>query len=148
LLNGKKIAGILLESGTIGGERWLVIGLGINIREFPKEVDYPATSICNEDEEVKVSPEQMLEEVIKSLTKEISVWEKAGFADVRAEWLKSAIGIGRPINVKLPGEIAAGIFDSLDESGNLLLRGEAGMRKVSAGELFFDNVGAANATRN
>jgi len=148
LLNGKKVAGILLESGMTDSKRWLVIGLGINVKEFPKDADYPATSICAEDEEIKVSPEQMLEEVIKSLAKEIDTWEREGFASVRKAWLKSAVGIGRPINMKLPGEIAAGIFDSLDESGNLLLKVEGRVRKISAGELFFDDIGAANATGN
>lgn len=41
LVNGKKIGGILLEAG----EGWLVIGMGLNIRHYPDNAMYPATSL-------------------------------------------------------------------------------------------------------
>ena len=46
LLNGRKVAGILLESETSGDElAWLVLGVGVNVAHFPKEANFPATSL-------------------------------------------------------------------------------------------------------
>jgi len=180
LLNGKKLAGILLETGLspqhgvipapergslrsaysnadrsdprsrVGmtdtdGKRWLVIGIGMNIKDFPENTDYPATSLYEEIGDIKISLEQILEGIIKNLTSKIADWEKNGFAKMREEWLESAIGLNRPVNIKLPGGIISGTFKDLDESGNLVLDEDSTMRKISAGELFFPDMEEASA---
>ena len=53
LLNGKKICGILVESGLRGGETdWLVVGIGCNVNvlpeEFPADIGARVTSILAE----------------------------------------------------------------------------------------------------
>ncbi len=50
LVNGKKLAGILLESETsaAGGVDFVVIGIGVNIRSMPDDVEFPATSLAAE----------------------------------------------------------------------------------------------------
>jgi BirA family biotin operon repressor/biotin-[acetyl-CoA-carboxylase] ligase len=47
LLNGKKLAGILLESETRAREDldWLVVGIGVNVVGHPEAADYPTTSL-------------------------------------------------------------------------------------------------------
>ncbi|MCC8165332.1 MAG: biotin--[acetyl-CoA-carboxylase] ligase [Planctomycetes bacterium] len=50
LLNGRKIAGVLVESGSRAGvPEWLVLGIGVNVNvlqeEFPDELSGRATSI-------------------------------------------------------------------------------------------------------
>ena len=52
-LNGKKICGILVESGQRGGETdWLVLGIGCNVNvvpdEFPEEIRSKTTSLYAE----------------------------------------------------------------------------------------------------
>ena len=48
LADDRKIAGILLESASNGGERleWLAVGIGINLDHFPLDTDFPATSLA------------------------------------------------------------------------------------------------------
>src|SRR6185436_13795822 len=47
LVNGKKLAGILLESENAAADRvdFVVIGIGVNIAVAPDDVEYPATSL-------------------------------------------------------------------------------------------------------
>ena len=57
LIDGAKVAGILLEAEGEGG--WLVVGLGVNIRHEPEQPLYPATSLLAK-ETGKVGPEDVL----------------------------------------------------------------------------------------
>ena len=45
LLNGRKTSGILLESHYVNEARFVIIGIGVNIRHFPSETLHPATSL-------------------------------------------------------------------------------------------------------
>ena len=47
LLGGKKVCGILLESGSweTSDQKWLVLGCGINLVHSPTNTRFPATSI-------------------------------------------------------------------------------------------------------
>lgn len=137
LLNGRKLAGILLESqsqgdGTLG---WLVLGVGINLATYPVEVEYPATALAATGADV--DSEAMLGALAASFLIWYERWrEGAGFATIRAEWLARAQGLGQPIRVRLPAETLAGVFAGLDADGALLLEAEQGRRRIAAGEVF------------
>ena len=45
LINKKKISGILQEIVTIFGDKFLIVGIGINIKKSPKIRNYPTTSL-------------------------------------------------------------------------------------------------------
>ena len=45
LIQKKKISGILQEIVTIFGDKFLIIGIGINIKKSPKIRNYPTTSL-------------------------------------------------------------------------------------------------------
>jgi BirA family biotin operon repressor/biotin-[acetyl-CoA-carboxylase] ligase len=46
LINGKKICGILQETIYKKENKFLVIGIGINILKNPVILDYPTTNLC------------------------------------------------------------------------------------------------------
>src|SRR5919198_6069394 len=50
LAEGRKIAGILLESETAGAGRleFVIIGIGVNIASAPRDLEYPATSLADQ----------------------------------------------------------------------------------------------------
>ncbi|WP_025899015.1 biotin--[acetyl-CoA-carboxylase] ligase [Sneathiella glossodoripedis] len=139
LLNGKKTAGILLESKSNTHNRvdWLIIGTGVNIATYPTKTDgLPATSIKNEGGTAKL--ESVLERYCTNLLDLYDNWRASGFNFIRHEWLKRAGGIGDPVIVKLANESFNGIFKDLDESGALVLTMPDGStRLVTAGEVFF-----------
>lgn len=140
LLDGRKVAGILLESsgGTAGTLDWLVIGAGLNVAEFPAITGgYPATSL----RQAGVGDIE-LEDLLGLFLVEFSTWRERwrneGLAAVRAAWLERAARLGEEITVRLPGVELKGRFHGLDESGAMLLDMADGSRRlVSAGDVFF-----------
>lgn len=136
LIDGGKIAGILLESqiGERGNMDWVVIGTGINVAMSPSDAERPATSLRHAG--VRLGVEEVLAVYTRALRHWVSLWEKQGFEPVREAWLRRAIGLGEPIEVRLPNETFSGTFDALDDTGALVLGTPDGSRLVSAGEVY------------
>ncbi len=137
LVNGAKIAGILLESQTdaAGHLAWLVIGAGINVVSHPPNTAYAATSLaaCG----ASVAAEDCLALYLARLDHWRQVWMGQGFAPVRAAWLARAWRLGEVITARLGEKSLGGIFEGLDDAGALLLAGHDGRRHViAAGEVF------------
>src|SRR5262249_16298514 len=71
-------------------------------------------------------------------------WDRGeGFAAIRADWLARATGVGREIRVRLADREVTGRFDTLDLSGQLILRLPGGsLEAIAAGDGFpFDRAG-------
>src|SRR5262245_30775601 len=68
LVSGRKIAGILLESETSAIEdvEFVVVGVGINLVTSPRNMEFPATSIMEENL-AEVAPAVMLEAFTRHL---------------------------------------------------------------------------------
>lgn len=138
LLNGRKVAGILLESSGVANGRldWLVIGAGLNIEESPAETAYPATSL-REAGVAPVAPHDMLSRFIEGFAHWRRRWRDEGLGVVREAWLKRAARRGGEIVVRLPNEEICGCFEGLDEHGALLLTTADGARRaITAGDVF------------
>lgn len=136
LLDGAKLAGILIEAESVGGKTATVAGIGINCAHYPRDTGYPATALAAHD--VVVSPGELLRELSGAMVTRLAQWDRgAGFATIRAEWLVHAAGIGGDIVIRLPGRELAGRFESLDQTGRLMLRLPAGqLEAITAGEVF------------
>jgi BirA family biotin operon repressor/biotin-[acetyl-CoA-carboxylase] ligase len=138
LINGRKIAGILLEAEVIsyGNPSFVVIGVGVNLSVAPQHTEFPATSIRDEGGGA-VPPGAMLEEFARHFHKWKTCWQIEGFAPVRASWLaQAAISSGRPIRVRLGTSSLHGRFVDLNEEGALLLDAAGERRQIAAGEVF------------
>lgn len=120
LVDGKKFAGILLESFEYEGRRWVIIGFGVNVNSHPDEVMFPATSLCEEGVEI-ISAKIVLSRFIHHFIEWYNRWEKKGFASVRRAWMKCAWQLGQPMQAKLPNEEVEGIFREIDKTGALVL---------------------------
>lgn len=136
LLDGRKVAGLLLESESRagGGLVWLVLGIGVNLVTYPVNADYPATALSAAGAEV--SSDVMLAALARRFLDWYDRWRGQGFAALRPAWLKRAQGVGKPMRVRLPQTAFTGIFAGLDEDGALLLDTEAGRRRIEAGDVF------------
>lgn len=131
LMNGRKLAGILLESRIIA-EPIVVVGIGINLRQrtFPAALAATATSVHLEGG-TAIDREALLEALLAAFDAWRERLEAHGFAPVRARWLELAETIGRSVTV---GD-RAGVAVDLDREGALVLRHAHGMHHVGAGEL-------------
>lgn len=137
LLDGRKLAGILLESETApgGGVTSVVIGVGVNIAAAPSGTEFPATSLAAAGVD-GVTPGLLLDGFAHHFDLWRRRWLAEGFAPVRRAWLARAGGLGGTVRVRLESAILSGRFLDLDEEGALLLEGEEGRRRIAAGEVF------------
>ena len=136
LLDGAKIVGILIEAERVGSATATVIGIGINCAHHPQDTPYAATDLSARG--TAVTPPQMFGALSAAMVKWLARWDRGrGFAAIRAEWLTHAAGIGGDIVVRLPNRQLAGKFESLDETGRLMLRVPDGhLEAITAGEVF------------
>jgi BirA family biotin operon repressor/biotin-[acetyl-CoA-carboxylase] ligase len=137
LLNGGKVAGILLEMETskAGMLGWLVAGIGINVAGHPPETAYPAISLRDAGAE-GVGAAEALEAFVERFFAWVGRWLAEGFAPVRDAWLRGAGGLGERITARLEHEEVAGRFVGIDGDGALLLDIASGQRRITAGEIF------------
>ncbi|NQU59466.1 MAG: biotin--[acetyl-CoA-carboxylase] ligase [Rhodospirillales bacterium] len=137
LVEGRKVSGILLESQTIplGGMEWLIIGAGLNIKSFPDDVEFPATSLLREGAN-KVTVERMLETFCLRFWAGYVMWKNLGFQPTRKAWLRRAAWLGKEISVRLEHETLKGEFKALDSDGALILLHNGDERRITAGDVF------------
>lgn len=147
LLSGGKLAGILLESG---GHGTLAVGIGVNLADAPmvealETGAVPPVSLFGATG-LRVSPEEMLD----ALAPAVMRWEERlcdeGFGPVRAAWLARATRIGEEIVARLPGRAVAGRFETVDESGAIVLATAEGRVALPAADIHF--AGARDAARD
>ena len=138
LLRGRKIAGILLES-ELGSDGeiplFVVVGVGINLASSPRDTEFPATSIA-EEELGTISAGFALEGFARHFQAWAKRWHEEGFAPVRAAWRTHAVALGEPIGVRLEAATLQGRFLDIDQHGALLLECAEQTRRISAGEIF------------
>lgn len=137
LVDGRKITGILLESGAHkDGGIWLAVGIGINIAHHPEASDRPATSLAQFG--LKLEPEQVMVVLAERFEYWKRKWTHDGFSAIRQAWLARAHGLGAPCLARLEGEELSGVFADLGPSGELRLDLNDGQRRyISAGDVFF-----------
>lgn len=143
LVNGRKVAGILLESEAAadGTVVWLVLGVGVNLTQGPPDAEYPATTLAAEGAG-PVAPAAAGERFLAALAHWLERWQGEGFAPVRTAWLERVAGVGGPVVVRLADRTLRGTFVDLDSDGVLLLDPEDGgpRRRIAAGDVFFPGV--------
>ena len=139
LADGRKIAGILLESESKadGTAAWLAVGIGVNLAAYPDDVELPATSLAVQGI-LPPTPRDAMLDLAAAFAKWYEVWRTQGFAPVREAWLARASGLGSRVRARLAKEEIVGVFQGIDESGALLLGLAGGVtRVIAAGEVFF-----------
>jgi BirA family biotin operon repressor/biotin-[acetyl-CoA-carboxylase] ligase len=139
LIDGRKVAGLLLESEgrTDGAADWLVLGLGVNVASHPEGMEFPATSLAAEG--AQDDARGVLGGVAARFAVWYRCWQAEGFAAAREAWLARAAGVGSPVRVRFETHSEEGLFAGLDGEGALLLHkaGESAPARVTSGDLFF-----------
>lgn len=142
LLNGGKVAGILLESTAAGqGLFHLAIGTGVNLIGAPDASLVEAgallpVSLLGETG-LRVTPEAFLDALAPAYARWEASFTTEGFAPLRAAWLSHAAKLGEPIRARTGTETREGVFETIDSAGNLILRTAQGPVAIPAAEVFF-----------
>lgn len=141
LINGKKVSGLLLEAAPVKRPEdhpsWLVLGFGVDVRSHPVETEWPATSLSAEGGS-DATVVDILNAFWVSFLKWAQVYETVGFSSIQRAWSNRAWRLGGEIRVRAAGTDIAGLFEGLDETGALVLLTGAETRRVTAGDVFFD----------
>lgn len=138
LLNGRKGAGILLESKIVDGALdWLVLGVGVNVAAHPRDLEPPATSLRFEGAPAELTAARLLEAFAPHFMSRVDRWLEDGFAPIRRGWMNHAYGLDQQIGVNLASERFEGRFKDLDETGALIVElPGGGTRRVAAGDVY------------
>jgi BirA family biotin operon repressor/biotin-[acetyl-CoA-carboxylase] ligase len=73
------------------------------------------------------------------------VWDLGrGFGEIRRRWLERAAGLGETVAVRSGGSTISGIFDTIDDSGCMIVRtAEGGLIPITAGDVHFGAAASA-----
>jgi BirA family biotin operon repressor/biotin-[acetyl-CoA-carboxylase] ligase len=129
LVNGAKIAGILLEQVADA----TIIGIGLNVLQAPSNTAYKATTIVANGGIASVDGARDI--LLDRLGRHLEVWSRDGFPPIREQWLRRTYPIGAAVRANVGGQSVAGDFAGLDLDGALLLDMPAGRRRIVAGEV-------------
>ncbi len=138
LAGGKKLCGILLEAENVADNRLaVVVGIGTNVVAAPEGTPTPATSLTVLG--VQVGAEELFSELSDAWVEFRGIWDNGrGFAEIRRLWLQRAAGLGDKVAIQSGSATVEGIFDTIDETGCLIVRTADGKRvPVAAGEVYF-----------
>ena len=142
LLNGGKVAGILLESAGQGhGVSHLAVGIGVNLVAAPPRemVEAGATqpvSLLGETG-VRIAPEEFLTYLAAAFARWEAQLVTYGFAPIRTAWLGRAAKLGQPIKARTVTETVEGTFETVAEDGSLVITTSQGRRAIPAADVFF-----------
>jgi len=137
LIDGKKCAGILLESrlSDTGLIESLVIGMGINIHAAPED-RVGLQSVAKEGAHFAVH--RFRDDVLGQFASYYDGWKTSGFGPIRRDWLAQAHGLNHKLTARLPDREEKGIFRDLAPDGALLLEVSDGQSiAIRAGEVYF-----------
>jgi BirA family biotin operon repressor/biotin-[acetyl-CoA-carboxylase] ligase len=142
LLNGGKVAGILLESAGQGGVvSHLAIGVGVNLAHAPppgalEPGAHAPVSLLGETG-IRIAPEEFLPPLANAYDR----WERQlrtyGFAPIRTAWLSRAARVGQKITARTVNETIEGTFETIAEDGALVLVTPEGRRVIPAADVYF-----------
>ncbi|WP_375056266.1 bifunctional biotin--[acetyl-CoA-carboxylase] ligase/biotin operon repressor BirA [Zobellella sp. DQSA1] len=143
-LNGRKLAGILVEmSGTAGGPCHLVIGMGLNLL-LPKSeqgrIDQPWAELSDigdiQDRNALVVA------LVSYLHRYLALFEREGIAAFREQWNRLDYFNGKPVRVLMGEQEVNGIARGIDDQGALLLELDTGeSRRFLGGEISLRGTG-------
>lgn len=130
-LGTKKICGILCESFECGSERYVSVGIGINLytEEFPPELSGVADSL-------RPRPNIEYDLAAEIFTRLYSFWRDMPTEEIIEYYRERSLVLGKRIMYAENGERYRASAVDIDRYGRLLVRGEDGKIKIlSSGEI-------------
>ena len=129
-IEGRKVAGILVEARPQEG--WAVLGIGLNVAtaEFPAELASTATSLA------LAGTPASLEETLAALIASLNAWLPQRASDVLAAWRSRDALLGRTIRWENGSK--EGVAAGIDPSGALIVETASGQVTLDAGEVHLE----------
>lgn len=133
--SGKKLAGILIETGEGPAGFWVAAGMGINVLPLAESVGQEATSIANLRGDSSITSDAVFNALKISFRERLSQ-ARAGFETLREDWIRRAEGQGGRVAATVAGQRIEGKFVDLGPDGALVLLDDGGvLREIRAGDV-------------
>lgn len=137
-----KLAGILVETASWDGIRYVVIGIGINIRAIelpappPLSAAMPAMAAippgCLQDLLPDVDAPEALLRILPPLVQAVQAFEQFGFAPFQARFAARDVLSGRAVQLS---DGTQGTAHGASETGALLVHTATGMKEITSAEV-------------
>ncbi len=140
LVDGRKVAGILVEIATIG-ERvsHVVLGIGINVNHGPQDLPEglsPGATSLSIVTGKNFRRGELAAAVFSAVDRWYQVFREGGIETLLAAGRQRSATLGRSVDVLADGELWHGLAEDLDTDGALLIRQEDGaLRRVIASDV-------------
>jgi BirA family biotin operon repressor/biotin-[acetyl-CoA-carboxylase] ligase len=138
LLYDAKAAGLWLHAADVqdGVYPWLVLGVGVNVDNFPAETEQPVTSMRFEGG-ADTSAGELLEIFSRHFLSWINRWAEEGFSTLQRAWSLRPNGLGQPMTLRLKSETLDGTFAAVADEGSIIVElVDKQERRVSIREFF------------
>lgn len=141
-IDGRKLAGILIESVPAGPQRiWAVIGIGLNlVRDAHMETllgrELAGVAEAMTAFDAQRDPTRILAAVLARLAALRTTFLAQGFAPLAAAWSARDAFRDEPVRLLHDGQVLAeGLARGVDGDGHLLLETPEGLQRIASGEL-------------
>ena len=128
LIDGKKLAGIIVELRQSESENLLVIGIGINVTDHPPEsaVDKPPTSLRDQTQQY-LDRNEIIRSVLKAFDKWVDFIPAGKLEELHDAWRNRCGMINQWISVQSNGQRYTGRVLDVDPTDGLVLCDERGV---------------------
>jgi len=138
-INGKKVAGLLLEvKGEAEGPVKAVLGVGLNLdmsETVNGSINQPFTDIKSHLNSGLSSRTTMVADLTERLYLAIQEYQQKGLARFLELWTRYDLYLGQSVEITSAANKSQGIYRGLDEQGRLLLETGESVKVFSAGEV-------------
>ncbi|MEN8614550.1 biotin--[acetyl-CoA-carboxylase] ligase [Dehalogenimonas sp. THU2] len=121
LIDSRKVAGILVESGMVRGRHFAVLGIGINVNVdisgYPEIADI-ATSLSDEAGS-PVDAMALLRAAVVSLE---TLYTEFSVSAILQDWRKKLVTLGKPVRATLGDTVIEGMAIDITDDGALVIR--------------------------
>ena len=130
-LQDRKLGGILIETGSFGDVRYVVIGVGINMAA-PDAVGLSTPPAWLGEIQADLDAGQALQRLAAPLVRNVQTFEAQGFAPFQAPFNALDRLAGRAV---VCSDGITGEANGVDATGALLVQTAAGLRRITSAEV-------------
>jgi BirA family biotin operon repressor/biotin-[acetyl-CoA-carboxylase] ligase len=137
---GKKLGGILCESGFLGNRSdYVILGIGLNVSheegDFPEDLRSIAVSMRMAIRG-EVDVESLLRHLLRGVERWYEIFTRGECGRIKSAFERhSAFRKGDPVIVMTNDKPVQGVYQGIDISGGLLIEDNTGLRRFTSAEI-------------
>jgi BirA family biotin operon repressor/biotin-[acetyl-CoA-carboxylase] ligase len=142
--DGRKLAGILIETASVGAQRYVVIGVGINITK-PSVTDLRTPAAALDEIHHGIDSAQALLRCVLPLVRGVQRFEQHGWESMQAAFHARDLLYGKQVQCS---DGVIGVAQGVDSQGALLVHTSSGIMHISSAEVSVRSLQASASNSN